>query len=783
MSLRPFLLLALLSLPAAARDVVAPELQAALAAATPGQLVPAYLVMDDPLPAATLQATGAGLPRRDRRAALVQRLQAHAAHSQRDVRAVLDAAVAAGQAAAVAPLWMGHAIAFEATPPVVARLAALPGVDRIRLVARPDPAEVQDAAPAGAGNYPFFDDFESGVLQPHWTLATTGGGNASVTAGDGPKGAFHLVMEAVPDGVDGTASITVSLDLGGQSDVGIRFAHKEFSDEDHDEDGVFVSDDGVTWFKVLSLNGGSSTYATRYVELDPLAANLGLTYGPDFRVRFQWRDNFGPPTDGFAFDDIQIAPGVGTPEPPAPEPNLVALQAPALWELGHDGAGILVGSIDSGTWITHPDLVNRIWDNPGELPGNGLDDDGNGFVDDLHGWDFLNGTADVTSGDPHGTSTAGIVCGDGSSGVKLTGMAPGATLLVCEVLTEAQYWAAQQYCLQMGVDVITSSYSYKWPSIPKPDYHMHRTLCDVELAAGVIHANSIGNQGALLPTYPIPFNIATPGNCPSPFAHPALTPGGRSSVLACGGIELPFDALYASSGRGPAAWEDVTLYSATYPWPQDAAYWDYPYGGFSGGQPGLPKPDLVAYTTNIQTATLGTGYTGFGGTSAATPHLGGALALLRDAQPEAEPRHLAAALELTAADLGAPGKDNLYGSGKLQVFDAARRLVVLGRFDDPAPAVGASLSIDLFGPPDTTIFWLASLDLVADATDFNLELPFFLMFAVNAGPAGHVTLPLAIPADPIYSGLTVWSQFTAKGGAPEWGSARFWSVPEGLDIQ
>ena len=118
-------------------------------------------------------------------------------------------------------------------------------------------------------------------------------------------------------------------------------------------------------------------------------------------------------------------------------------------------------------------------------------------------------------------------------------MAPGATLLVCEVLSESEYWAAQQNCLAEGVDVITSSYSYKWAAVPKPDYHMHRQVAQVELAAGVILANSIGNQGGLLPTYPIPFNIATPGNCPAPFAHPALADGGRGSVMGCGGIELP----------------------------------------------------------------------------------------------------------------------------------------------------------------------------------------------------------------------------------------------------
>src|SRR5262245_32404606 len=111
---------------------------------------------------------------------------------------------------------------------------------------------------------------------------------------------------------------------------------------------------------------------------------------------------------------------------PAPEPNLVQLQAPDVWAAGLDGSGVLIGTIDGGVWWQHPDLINRIWINPGEIDGNSIDDDNNGFVDDIRGWDFINDTPDITNVSTHGTQTAGIAVGDGSSGVRLTGMAPGA---------------------------------------------------------------------------------------------------------------------------------------------------------------------------------------------------------------------------------------------------------------------------------------------------------------------------------------------------------------------
>ncbi|MGQ0552965.1 MAG: S8 family peptidase [Planctomycetota bacterium] len=470
---------------------------------------------------------------------------------------------------------------------------------------------------------------------------------------------------------------------------------------------------------------------------------------------------------------------------PAPEPNLVGHQAPALWDVGFDGSGVLLGSIDSGVWWTHPDLVNRIWANADEIAGNGLDDDGNGLIDDLRGWDFLSDSADVTAAnfDTHGTKSVGIAVGDGSSGVRRTGMAPGASLLICEVLDEPSYWLAQQYCLDEGVAVITSSYSYKWLDSPKPDYAMHRQVCDALLAAGIVQANSIGNQGNLTAFYPVPFNIAAPGNCPSPFVHPQGASGGRSAILACGGIDLANDSLYIPSGRGPAAWEDVTLYQPSYPWPQNPAWWDYPYGGFGGGGPGLLKPDLAGYTVNIQTTTIGPGFSTFSGTSAATPHLGGALCLLRQVQPAAEPRHLAAALEFTAADLGAPGKDGDFGSGKIQVFDAARRLRVLGRFDDITPSLGQPILLELFGPPSATVYAYLGLAIADSPSHFNLVPPFLPLAAFGLDGTGEASIPLVIPSDPLYVGLNVWLQFGAANDDPaNWGPGPMLSVPEGLTI-
>ena len=83
--------------------------------------------------------------------------------------------------------------------------------------------------------------------------------------------------------------------------------------------------------------------------------------------------------------------------------------ADEAWDLSAGAAQVVVGELDSGTDIDHVDLVENLWKNAGETPGNNQDDDGNGFVDDYDGWNFEAGNGNPRSTNGHGTNVAGIV--------------------------------------------------------------------------------------------------------------------------------------------------------------------------------------------------------------------------------------------------------------------------------------------------------------------------------------------------------------------------------------
>ena len=173
---------------------------------------------------------------------------------------------------------------------------------------------------------PFTEDFESGELAGYWSVNSTGGGRIQVSEFNGPaQGRYHVVMDSAGFRVGSLNELILTIDLAGYSGVRLGFQHKEFGDEDdpmpdsfsgsNPSDGVAVSADGVTWYKVQGLgstDGISSQWQYYEIGLDAAAAAAGISFNDHFQIKFQQYGrssvfaNFLAFSDGFAFDDIEV---------------------------------------------------------------------------------------------------------------------------------------------------------------------------------------------------------------------------------------------------------------------------------------------------------------------------------------------------------------------------------------------------------------------------------------------------------------------------------------------
>ncbi|MCX7671493.1 MAG: S8 family serine peptidase, partial [Anaerolineae bacterium] len=109
------------------------------------------------------------------------------------------------------------------------------------------------------------------------------------------------------------------------------------------------------------------------------------------------------------------------------------LEMPAAWDRTTGRPEVVIAIIDTGVDLNHQDLAAGIWTNPLEIPNNRLDDDGNGYVDDVHGWNFAQNSHQVADDYGHGTHVAGIAAARINNGVGIAGMAGGATIMPIKV--------------------------------------------------------------------------------------------------------------------------------------------------------------------------------------------------------------------------------------------------------------------------------------------------------------------------------------------------------------
>jgi len=288
--------------------------------------------------------------------------------------------------------------------------------------------------------------------------------------------------------------------------------------------------------------------------------------------------------------------------------NLPRIRAPEAWDLT-TGDDLTIAVIDTGVDLDHPDLVGKLWTNADEIPDNGLDDDGNGYVDDSHGWDFVNGDAEAQDDYWHGTHVAGIAAADSDNGQGVAGVSWGARIMPLKVLNAsgdgnyADVASAIVYAADNGARILNLS-------LGGEDY-------SAALADAVGYARE---RGCLL----------------------AAAAGNDSGAV-----------------RYPAANDGVLAVVAT-------TKWDGRWYGSNHG----PEVDVAAPGADIYSTTLDDAYLSASGTSAATPHVSGLAALVWSAQPDLTTDEVARVITETVRDLGAPGWDQFYGWGRIDAYQA-----------------------------------------------------------------------------------------------------------------
>jgi subtilisin family serine protease len=190
------------------------------------------------------------------------------------------------------------------------------------------------------------------------------------------------------------------------------------------------------------------------------------------------------------------------------------IDAPEAWNILNSASNVVVAIVDSGARLTHQDLAGNLWVNPGEIPGNGLDDDHNGVIDDVHGINTVTDTGNPADDFWHGTHVAGIIGAVGNNGIGVSGVAWRVQLMPLKFLNQegngflSDAMACLDYARIKGAKVINCSFTLPGALLSPNDYRMLSNVFWSVRNAGMVVVAAAGNNGTdndTIPYYPAGF--------------------------------------------------------------------------------------------------------------------------------------------------------------------------------------------------------------------------------------------------------------------------------------
>lgn len=312
--------------------------------------------------------------------------------------------------------------------------------------------------------------------------------------------------------------------------------------------------------------------------------------------------------------------------------GMTKISAPQAWDLNTGSPTVVIANIDTGAKYTHEDLAANMWTNSGEINNNGIDDDGNGFIDDYYGYDFFFNDPDPLDENGHGTHTSGILGAVGNNLIGVVGVNWNVKIMSIKIYdsdgfgtTSAMLINAYNYVRMMkerGVNIRVTNNSYGGCDEACGYDQATKDAIDALGNAGVLQVFAAGNDGQ---------NIENLPSYPASYTGPAILAVANSNSS---------DARNGSSNFGPVS-VDVAA-------------------------PGTAILSTVMNATN---------YGSLSGTSMATPHVAGAAALLSAYNPALSAASLKATL-MNSVDVLAQWNGVVKSGGRLNVAQALQNQTV-----------------------------------------------------------------------------------------------------------